>query len=329
MNKFLALFFMITLSCAGNASAQQEVLNGLIEQGIKLHDNGDYKAAIDQYNKALLIDPRSSYANYEIASSYLALKNYGSSIRHSDKVIAANKDYLDQAYIIKGTALDLSGKPQEAVKTYRKALQRFPSSHLLYYNLALTSFKLEEYKNAEDALIRGLKLNNYHASSHLLLGNTMIMQDKKVEGMLAFYNFLLLEPKGNRSTVALNALEDQYRSKKTGDAAGEFHLAEVMLATFESARSNEANRNKTWHAFFAEKTNSFFELLGDLKKDKKGFWWDFYVDYFATLAANGHTEPFSYYITQSKDDVYTGWMQANTTKMEAFSAWYTKYLHKF
>jgi TPR repeat/Tetratricopeptide repeat len=323
------LLFCLCSIC--RLTAQQEVTNGFISEGIKLHDKGDYTGAIGLYKKALALNPTSAYANYEIASSYLALKNFPSSIRHSDRVIAAGMDYLDQAYIIKGTALDLSGKPREAVTTYRKAIQRFPANHLLHYNLALTYHKLKEFPLAEDALQKALKANPHHASSHLLLGNTMILQDKRVQGMMALYNFLLLEPKGNRSVSALNALEEQFkkRSKKDAAATGDFYLAEIMLETFESARTNEANRNKTWHAFFAEKTNSFFEILGDLKKDKKDFWWNFYADYFSTLASNGHTEPFSYYITQAKDDIYTGWMQSNTTKMEAFSEWYTKYLHKF
>ncbi len=329
MKKILSLF-IIFIVIAGHSFAQDAVVNGLIADGIKLYDNGDHKGAIGQYKKALLINPRSAYANYELASAYLAVKDYKNAIRYSDKVITGNGGYVDQAYIVKGSALDLSGRPAEALKTYKKALQKYTANHLLYYNLALTAYNLKEFRDTEEALQKALKINPHHASSHLLLGNSMIRQDKKVKGILALYKFLLLEPKGNRAAVALKALDDQFKpGKKTLDEADEFYTAELMLVPLGSAGANEANKHKAWHMLFAEKTNSLFEILGDLKKDKKGFWWNFYVDYFSTLARNGHTDAFSYYITQSKDDVYTGWMQSNLTKMETFSEWYTKYLHKF
>lgn len=330
MKKTLQLF-LVLIVFANSLFAQVAIINDFITEGIKLHDKGDYKGAIDLYKKALVINPRSDYANYELASTYMAVKDYGNAIKHSDKVIAAGAGYLDQAYILKASALDLSGKPIEAIKTYKKALQKFTGNHLLYYNLALTSFKLKAYKDVEDALQKAIKINPHHASSHLLLGNSMIVQDKRVKGILALYNFLLLEPKGNRTMAALQALEDQYKKgiKKIPDEDDEFYTAELMLTTLESAKTNEANKNRSWHELFAEKTNNLFEILGDMKKDQQGFWWNFYVDYFSTLATNHHTEAFSYYITQSKDDMYTGWMQANLTKMETFSEWYTKYLHKF
>ena len=80
---------------------------------------------------------------------------------------------------------------------------------------------------------------------------------------------------------------------------------------------------------FAENTNTFFTILGEAKKDKKGFWWNFYVDYFYKLSINHHTEALCYYISQSKDGAYDEWIKDNLKTMEAFSEWYTKYLHKF
>ena len=80
---------------------------------------------------------------------------------------------------------------------------------------------------------------------------------------------------------------------------------------------------------FTENTNTFFTILGEAKKDRKGFWWNFYVDYFYKLATNHHTEALCYYITQSKDGAYEEWLKDNLKKMEALSEWYTKYLHKF
>ena len=334
MKKVVGFLLLSILVCAG-VFAQD---NNFITEGIKMHDKGDYEGAIALYKKALQSDKNSIQAAYEMASSYLALKDYVNALKYADKVIARNLDYVDQAYILKGSALDLSGRQAEAIKTYKLALKKYNKNHLLYYNLALTSFNVKNYMDADDALMKALKLNPLHASSHFLLGMCMIAQGKRVQAILALYNFLLLEPKTKRSTSALLALEDEWKNagkqkvnSKTAPAkkeADEFSTATLMLDILESSKTNEANKNKPAIGLLAENTQIIFTLLGEAKKDKKDFWWNFYVDYFYTLANNHHTEALCYYITQSRGDTYNVWLKDNLPKMEAFSEWYTKYLHK-
>jgi tetratricopeptide (TPR) repeat protein len=329
-------FLLVGLSLCTGVFAQE---NNFITEGIKMHDKGDYTGAIEFYKKALQSDKNSIQACYEMASSYLALKDYPNAIKYADKVITRNLNYVDQAYILKGSALDLSGKKLEAIKIYKLALKKYNKNHLLYYNLALTSFNLKNYKDAEDALINALKLNPLHASSHFLLGMSMLVQEKRAQSILALYNFLLLEPRSKRSASALLALEDEWKNagnvnpatkaiagKKPDD---EFGTATLMMDMLEAAKKNEANKNKPAITLFAENTNTLFNILGEEKKDKKSFWWNFYVDYFYTLASNHHTEALCYYINQSKGDAYDVWLKDNLPKMEALSEWFTKYLHKF
>lgn len=329
MKKVVGFFCVLLLLC--NEVAAQE--NNFITEGIKMHDKGDYKGAIDLFKKALLSDKNSTQANYELASSYLALKDYPNTLKYADKVIVQNLDYVDQAYMVKGSALDLLGKPLEAINTYKLALKKYSKNHLLHYNLALAYFGLKQYKDAAEPLMKALKLNQLHASSHFLLGLSMIRQGKRIQGMLALYNFLLLEPKTKRSITALLSLEEQWKNtSKQGSVnkeEDEFNTSMLMIDILQAANKNEANKMKPSITLFAENTHTIFIILGEEKKTKKGFWWTFYVDYFYTLANNRHTETLCYYITQSKDDVYDTWLKDNLPKMEALSEWYTKYLHKF
>ncbi|HEX2682341.1 MAG TPA: tetratricopeptide repeat protein [Ferruginibacter sp.] len=330
----LFLFLLTGAFAQGNTTE-------LINEGIKFHDKGDYAAAIEQFKKALLADSRSAHANYELSTSYFAMKDYANALKYADIVISLNIDYIDQAYLLKGSVQDVTGKPLDAIKTYNKALKLYPNNHLLYYNLALTSFNLKQYKDADNALEHALKIDPYHASSHFLLALSMLTQEKRAKGILALFNFLLTEPNSKRSPAALQTLEEEM-AKETKKAAGkpvarstqanneetEFQTAEIMLSLNAASRNNEINRNKTAQQLFIENAQSFFTILGGLKKNKKGFWWNFYVDYFYTLASKGHTEALCYYIIQSKGNAYSEWMQANLSKMESFSEWYTTYLHK-
>lgn len=330
MKKIVGILFVFVFVCP--CIFAQE--NNFITEGIKMHDKGDYEGAIEFFKKALQSDKNSIQAIYELASSYLAIKDYPNTIKYADKVIARKLDYVDQAYILKGSALDLSGKPLEAINTYKLALKKYTRNHSLYYNLALTYYSLKQYKDADDALMKALKLNQLHASSHFLLGLSQARQGKRVKSVLALYNFLLLEPKSKRSLTAFQTLQDQWKNagNKTPiskNEEDEFSTATAMLDVLQSANSNEANKSRSGYILFAENTNTIFTILGEEKKDKKGFWWNFYVDYFYTLANNHHTEALCYYITQSIDTAYDEWLKDNLKKMEALSEWYTKYLHKF
>jgi tetratricopeptide (TPR) repeat protein len=98
--------------------SQSEEVSKRIDEGVALHDAGDFAGAISSYKKALEIDKNSTIAHYEIASTYYVLEQYDNAIPHVDRVIKINKEFVDQAYILKGTILDVSGKGKEAVKVY-------------------------------------------------------------------------------------------------------------------------------------------------------------------------------------------------------------------
>ena len=330
----VAFTFIFFIACAQNNTA-----TGFVIEGIKLHDKGDYSGAIALYKKALGIDNKLSQANYELASSYFAIKEYNKVVAYCNKVIAARSNYIDQAYILKGSAQDLLGNPKIAVTTYKEAIKKYPANSLLYYNLALTAFNLKNYKETDDALENSLKLNPAHASSHLLLGHSMGKQGNGVKSILALSNFLLIEPTGTRAETALQFLESEL---KTGTSNGNenetaitvpqqkksdgFSTAGIILSLFESSRTNEANKNKTSYQFFTEQMKSLFITLGELKKDNTSFWWTYYVDFFYALTHKGYVEAFSYYITQSKKDKnIDNWLQSNKEVYDAFANWYVSY----
>ncbi len=342
MRKTIKLLLLFTLLHVA-VQAQEAVITDLVNKGIEQHDRGDYKGAVGFYKKALLLNPGSAFANYELASTYLAQKNYAGAIAHSNKVIAAGSDYADQAYIVKGTALDHSGKKQGAITVYKEGIKKYPGNHLLYYNLALTLVNVKDHAGASAALEKALTINPVHASSHLLMGNVMTIREQRVKSILALYNFLLLEPKSKRSPAAWSLLQEQLKTgvkhesknetsitipgkKKDGD---EFDTAELMLGLLESGKNNESNKNKTFMELFAENSHSFFTILGELKKNNRGFWWDFYVQYFYDLSKKNHTASFCYFIAQSAyPDDYNTWYTNNLSKLEVFSEWYTGYDRK-
>lgn len=337
MKNFVYLFLVFSLTCF-SAIGQESKVKAHVQDGIKLHDSGQYKEAIAEYKKALRVDPKSALVHYEIASSYFSMKNYKKAIEHADEVIDQKGDFVDMAYIVKGSALDLLGKPQDAIKAYKKGIRENPDVYMLHYNLALTYYNQEDDKNAEKACMEAIKLNRSHSSSHLLLGSLMQVKQDRVKTLLAFYHFLILEPTSQRAKgvyEALTALLQKGVTKKGDNTTvitmsapdknddDDFRAAEVMLSMLEASKSLEENEDKTEEQLFYENTNSFFTVLGELSDGKKGFWWEEYVDFFYAMSKEEHVEPMCYYISLSKEsDDVTEWLEDNEERLDAFSEWY-------
>lgn len=313
----------------------------LIEKGIAFYDEGNYKAAIEQYKQALKQDSRSPEAIYEIALTYFAMKDIPNALWYSDALIKlriAEPELRAQAHVIKGNALDVSGKQVKAIKEYNKAI-KLSNHYLAYYNLGLTQYNQKNYQEAEQNLTKALQLKPGHSSSHLLMGYTKQAQKQRVQSMLALYNFLLLEPNSDRSAGAyalLQQMQHEGVSKGYGNNVNvtltasklednAFSAAEMMVSLNQASNSIEAREGKTQEQLFYENTESFFNILGELRKEKEDFWWSYYVEFFHEMALDKNVEAFSHYISQSKNPVSKNWLEEYPEQVERLSEWYKNY----
>lgn len=335
MIKFLVLTSALLLALV--LPAQEAKVKELIEEGIRLHDEGKYPEAIAKYKAALEFDGRSALANYELAFSFFRNQQYDSAIKYSQTVLTLNAGNEHESYIILGNALDLSGQPGAAVKTYEKGLAANPGSHLLHYNLALTEYNQKNYNAAERAARNAISAKPDHASSHLVLSAAMQQTGQRIKAILPLYYFLMLEPNSNRSKpnyAVLKRLLNQGVEKKdekninisiSASQDDEFGAAELMIGLLSASKLSRDNKNKSELASFAELNESLFNVLGELKKEKTGIWWDVYVATFDKLTNSGNLEAFSYYISQSSDPGEVAkWTGANEQKMNNLLEWLKK-----
>lgn len=322
-----------------NLFGQDDKVNELISQGIELHDQGKFDDAIAKYKMALSIDKNSSVANYELSYTYMATEKYDDAIKYSKKVIDQNSDSMHEAYIVLGSSLDMSGKAAEAIKTYEEGLLKFPSSNLLNYNLALTSYHQKDYQKAESAAIKAILAKPKHGSSHVILAAIMQAKGERVKSLLSTYYFLMLEPNSQRSKINYNSLLNQLGQgverkdekninvniPRLSSQDKSFGAAEMMISMSAASKLADKNKGKSEMDFFVETNKSFFSILGELKKDNKGFWWDFYVRNFHELVQSKKIEAFSYYISQSSNsESVNKYMAENTEQIKQLKNWIDK-----
>ena len=333
MKKILLLLLICGFTFPG--FSQENTFDQLIEKGIAYHDAGDYENAIKEYEKALELEPKSGMAHYEIAYSYFLKGDYKSAVKYSEKAIYLETDNQLLNYVMLGNALDMQGKPKKAIKVYEKAMKEY-DHYLLSYNYAITCWKEKEGDKAYEATLKAINNNPSHGSSHLLLSEIMDTRGERIKAMLPLYYFLLVEPNSDRSFneyERLKAYMDlgvERTSPTTINVSlglspdSGFGAAEMMLSLQRAANSIPENKDKSEMELFAENNGSVFSILGELKKDNKGFWWEFYVPVFAGIAEAELVEPFSYFISTSQGEEATNWLAENEEKFTRLKKWFEK-----
>jgi tetratricopeptide (TPR) repeat protein len=338
-NLILTIFCIFLFSTAFSQSVQER-----IEEGIEFHKSGKYADAIKIYEGVLKEDSKNPLANYELAFTYFTLKEYDRAIKHCDAVIKTKSDISYLAYAIKGACEDYMGNPDKAIKSFKQGIKLNPSHHQLYYSLALTSYNTGDFKEAEEALITGIKTNPYHASSHMLLGMLKRDQKERSKSLLAFFYFLILEPTGNRADQVFKMVEQLQKQgvQKNDDKnitininsdfdTNDFGTSEMLLSLLEASKAAEINENKTDFEIFSNTNASFFTILGEQRSGKKGFFWDFYVDFFYELVNDKKMyEAFSHQVYQPFNDTANKeWLEANSVQIEKLYFWLKTYKPKY
>lgn len=329
----LIIAVLISLKVIGQ---NQEVEN-LVNEGITLHDQGDYNQAISKYQQALTIDPKSPFANYEIAFTYYHVGDYKKAIEHCNTVLESGENHLE-AYIVQGSCYDELGKSKKSIKVYNKGLKEYPGNYLLHFNKAISYFGMRKYDKSEEEALAAIANNIVHPSSHLLLGNIFELNNKRVKALMSYYFFLLLEPDSKRSPRALNSINDllykgieqttetnlNINIEPSSIKDNEFGTADIMLSVKAATRYMGGNDTISDEDFFVKINEDFFTLLDELQNESKqdNFYWNFYVSFYADLNASGYTEPFCYYIMQSSDSPnIEEWMLSNSDKIQGMFKW--------
>lgn len=329
----------LCLFISSNFFGQDDKLKELISQGIEYHDQGKYDEAIAKYMAALEIDKKSTLANYELSYTYFVTKQYDDAIKYSTIAIKQNSNNQHESYVVLGSCLDMTGKPSKAIKTYEEGLSKFPSSNLLNYNLALTCYNQKDYEKAEKAAINAIEAKPTHGSSHIILSAIMHEKGQRAKSILPLYYFLMIEPNSKRSLINYNSLRNQLGQgveKKddkninvnipiSSSSSSEFDAAEMMISLLAASKHTEENKDKNEMELFVETNRGIFSVLGELKKDNTGFWWDLYVTRFYDLVQSDNFEAYSYFISQStNDELVNNWITGHSEEMQKFVEWMKK-----
>ena len=350
LQPILLLFFILFSTSLFAQRSEQS----LIDEGVVLHDSGEYKQAIEKYQQVLSFNPHSLQAIYEMALSYLELKDYEKAMEYSTRVIDADDENLSVlAYCVKSGALAEMNQLDKAIDLLKEALNKHGDNYLLHFNLALNYYKKNDIGNALLHVKRSIDLNKSNSDAFLLNAYALNDAELWVQSILSFQMFLLIEPDSQRSKNAFEEMLQIMRIKPVSEKPVERSFIQQQLHRNSSAIHPDQippltveqglNRNYIYHAItttldslrthnkeadlfttFTEVSKAILAVLekeNDGTKEKNAFW-TFYVPFFTEILHSNYFETYCRYISVSYFPESLEWWNNNKTKAEDFFIWF-------
>ena len=320
---------------------QQQAAEKTVQEGIKLHDKGDFDGAIKKYDAALLLDEANLHALAEKALSLLATKKFDEAVKVCKTALRNHEDeaQLNTVYLTYGNALDELKQTDKALSIYTDGIKKFPTFYQLYYNKAITLEKVQKHDESLICLQKTVSLKPNLSSSHNLIGRIQLANNQRIPSLLAFCRFMTLEPLTDRGKENLKSIQILMKGnvEKTGDNSTAIHVdpatltksKEYSFSTQELALSmataldNDARfANKTEVEQFIRKFDNICGSLKESKANYSGFYWDYYAPYFIEMKDKQLIETFAYVSFASADmkDV-AAWLNSHTAEIQKFFDW--------
>lgn len=256
--------------------------------------------------------------NYKAALALVDAGKGPEGIPYLEKVSKTQSTYTNSAYSLLGSIYDKSNQPEKAIAVYNDGLKAYPKDQNLYFNLGIADFRAKLYADAELAAIEAIKLDPKHANSQRLYGLVTFHQNKRLNALMAFCSFLLLEPNGSKSDEAITNLQSILKGGVLkADGPGKLSASQIAEnvksnAIITGAIASGQAKNLTGTALLEHQLKTIFTQAGQAsaRKANKTFFDKFYADYFYKLAQSGNVPGLAKLIaTKEVDSKFMDWIK--------------------
>ncbi|HTK22331.1 MAG TPA: tetratricopeptide repeat protein, partial [Mucilaginibacter sp.] len=224
---------------------------------------------------------------------------------------------------------------QKAIEAYKNGIQVNPKYQRLYYNLGLSYFRNKQFAEAEANAVEAIKLDPKHASSLRMYALVTFHQNKRVNALMGFCSFILLNPQGPQAAEAFGNIQHILQGGVLKDGSGKNTIIlspkgnqenESMNLAISMAVLSGQNKKLTGMELLEYELKSIFSITGETieKKTDKDFYDKFFVDYFYKLAKSDNMPAFTRLVSLcANKDTNTKWMSEHEEQVKSLNHWIT------
>ncbi len=130
-----------------NLSTKEVISNILLNRAKIRRENGDHKGALDDCDKAVLLNPKNpaAYCNRGVIHEKMGM--FSDAIKSYDVAISLNRKYAS-AYYNRGSLLGIVGRYGKAIEDFNEAIAISPGLTLFYLNRAIAFKKIGKIDKA-------------------------------------------------------------------------------------------------------------------------------------------------------------------------------------
>lgn len=256
--------------------------------------------------------------NYKAALALVNANKGAEGIPYLEKVIKTTSAYTAAAYNLLGGIYDSNHEPEKAIAVYKDGIKAYPQYQNTYYNLGLAYFRNKQYGDAETQAIEAIKLDPQHANSQRMYALVTFHQNKRMNALLGFCSFLLLEPNTAQSAEVTTNMQSILKGGALKeDGIGTLSAADIkeratLNAGITAIAASAQAKKLTGAALLEYQLKAIFGLAGQSaeKKTDKSFFDQFYAAYFYKLAQSNNMPVFIGLITNKQPDAgLTEWVK--------------------
>lgn len=335
--RFLLLSVFLVFTFFG--FSQEDSLQSIMMRGIDYHENGQYELSLIEYQKALNLEPKNAFVNYEVALSHYYM---GNKTRAEKFAKVASKEASEnglQAVVLLGAIYDERGEHKKSIKTYREGLKTFGDYYLIWYNLGVTANTMKDFELAEEAFLKSISNKLDNASSHYALASIMMQQNRRVEAIYPLYFFLMLEADSKRSEMAytdiLNLMQRGVQTSRDEDGKMVIQLqvlnpqnqedlmgsGDFYLSMLQASAATKEEDNSPFEVFSSNSIDFFEYMAKQDAGERNDFYTTYYIPLFKKIAQSRHFDTFMHYISQSAYPESKTWIMSHTDELGEFFDW--------
>lgn len=142
----MKIFVFLLLSSALFAT-EIDIAETYFVKGGEFYDAKDYQKAIEQYTKAVKLEPTVGMYRLALGSAYGKNNQYDEAIPHLKKAVALDSNLIDGYYLIEEFYSKI-GREDSAIAYFMKEKNLHPNRVVGYINLGHLYYRLKDYDNA-------------------------------------------------------------------------------------------------------------------------------------------------------------------------------------